>query len=175
MVKEGEEWKLVMRQDLVEDILSAGATPTATATPEPTVAQTDQYETQEDLYDCDDFSTQAEAQAVLAADPSDPHGLDEDGDGSACEELAANDQYDDRDTSPSLDRDRSSRPDRDRTQRPGRTPEPEPRQDSAPERGGRDYNCGDFSTQAEAQAYLLPGDPHRLDEDEDGKACDSLP
>jgi hypothetical protein len=36
---------------------------------------------------CDDFATQAEAQAVLAADPSDPNGLDRDGDGQACENL----------------------------------------------------------------------------------------
>jgi hypothetical protein len=35
---------------------------------------------------CGDFATQAEAQAVLAADPSDPNGLDGDDDGQACEE-----------------------------------------------------------------------------------------
>jgi LPXTG-motif cell wall-anchored protein len=37
--------------------------------------------------DCADFSTQAEAQAQLGAD--DPHGLDADSDGVACEELPA--------------------------------------------------------------------------------------
>lgn len=36
---------------------------------------------------CSDFATQEEAQAVLDADPSDPHGLDGDGDGIACESL----------------------------------------------------------------------------------------
>ncbi|MBA2276768.1 MAG: excalibur calcium-binding domain-containing protein [Chloroflexia bacterium] len=36
---------------------------------------------------CDDFSSQGEAQAVLAADPSDPNGLDGDSDGIACESL----------------------------------------------------------------------------------------
>lgn len=40
----------------------------------------------EDL-DCGDFDTQEEAQEVLDADPSDPHGLDGDGDGVACEHL----------------------------------------------------------------------------------------
>ncbi len=35
--------------------------------------------------DCSDFATQADAQAALIADPSDPHGLDTDDDGSACE------------------------------------------------------------------------------------------
>lgn len=38
----------------------------------------------EDL-DCDDFATQAEAQAVFDQDPSDPNNLDADNDGQACE------------------------------------------------------------------------------------------
>lgn len=40
-----------------------------------------------------------------------------------------------------------------------------------------DCNCSDFSTQAQAQRVLLayPGDPHRLDRDKDGIACESLP
>lgn len=38
-----------------------------------------------------------------------------------------------------------------------------------------DYDCGDFSTQEEAQSFLLPGDPHNLDGDGDGIACESLP
>src|SRR5262249_27385690 len=38
-----------------------------------------------------------------------------------------------------------------------------------------DYDCSDFSTQAEAQQYLLPGDPYNLDGDNDGVACESLP
>ena len=37
--------------------------------------------------DCPDFATQAEAQAVLDADPSDPERLDADNDGVACEDL----------------------------------------------------------------------------------------
>ena len=51
---------------------------------------------QEDLYDCADFATQEEAQAVYDQDPSDPYGLDgpigetSDGEpGVACEELAS--------------------------------------------------------------------------------------
>jgi hypothetical protein len=35
--------------------------------------------------DCDDFASQAAAQAHLEADPSDPDGLDADDDGVACE------------------------------------------------------------------------------------------
>lgn len=40
---------------------------------------------QDDL-NCDDFSSQKEAQAELDADPSDPHGLDADNDEEACED-----------------------------------------------------------------------------------------
>ncbi len=39
----------------------------------------------QDLYDCGDFATQEEAQQQLL--PGDPYGLDEDGDGIACETL----------------------------------------------------------------------------------------
>lgn len=40
-----------------------------------------------------------------------------------------------------------------------------------------DCDCGDFNTQAEAQAVLdaEPGDRHRLDGDDDGVACERLP
>ena len=43
-----------------------------------------------------------------------------------------------------------------------------------------DKNCGDFSTQTEAQACFIAAggparDPHRLDGDNDGIACESLP
>ncbi len=41
-----------------------------------------------------------------------------------------------------------------------------------------DCDCGDFATHAEAQSFyemFLPGDPHRLDGDNDGQACESLP
>jgi hypothetical protein len=36
------------------------------------------------------------------------------------------------------------------------------------------YDCSDFTTPAEAQAQLLPGDPYGLDADNDGTACDEL-
>lgn len=40
-----------------------------------------------------------------------------------------------------------------------------------------DLDCTDFKYQEEAQAVLdaTPGDPNNLDEDHDGKACESLP
>ncbi len=41
-----------------------------------------------------------------------------------------------------------------------------------------DKDCADFATQAEAQAFFVaagPGDPHRLDAEGDGLACESNP
>jgi hypothetical protein len=52
-------------------------------------------------------------------------------------------------------------------------PEPQPAP-SAPAIPGGDVDCSDFSSSLEAQDYLLRGDPHRLDADGDGQACDSL-
>jgi micrococcal nuclease len=43
---------------------------------------------------------------------------------------------------------------------------------------GGDKDCGDFSTHAQAQAFFEAagaGDPHRLDRDGDGLACETLP
>ncbi len=37
------------------------------------------------------------------------------------------------------------------------------------------FDCGNFTTEEEAQTQLLPGDPYGLDADNDGQACDSLP
>jgi len=46
----------------------------------------------------------------------------------------------------------------------------------SPSAGDRD--CGDFSTQAQAQTFFENagyGDPHDLDRDGDGVACETLP
>lgn len=52
------------------------------------------------------------------------------------------------------------------------TTSPESTGSAAPD---RDYDCTDFETQEEAQLYLAPGDPYRLDEDNNGLACETLP
>jgi hypothetical protein len=51
-------------------------------------------------------------------------------------------------------------------------PEPPPLQPSTP---AIDYDCSDFAFRENAQPYLLPGNPHGLDADGDGVACDDLP
>lgn len=55
-------------------------------------------------------------------------------------------------------------------------PEPK-RTENLPECTSSDCNCSDFSTQAEAQEVLdaIAGDPHKLDGDRNGVACESLP
>jgi hypothetical protein len=69
------------------------AQPTARPTPAAPVAapglrpgfNPQSYIGQGDRYNCGDFQSQAEAQAVLRADPRDPNRLDADRDGIACE------------------------------------------------------------------------------------------
>jgi hypothetical protein len=43
-------------------------------------------------------------------------------------------------------------------------------------RSGNAYNCGDFTNYAAAKAYFdaIPGDPSKLDSDNDGIPCESL-
>jgi len=55
--------------------------------PAPSGFDPSRYLGQGDRYNCGDFATQAQAQAVLNADPSDPNRLDGDNDGIACESL----------------------------------------------------------------------------------------
>lgn len=95
---------------------------------------------------CGDFDSQAEAQAVLDKDPSDPHGLDRDNDGEACEDSFGSGGDDD-------DGD-----------------------GSGGNKTARDLDCKDFDSQAAAQAELAsnPRDPHNLDADDDGQACESF-
>ena len=104
--------------------------------------------------DCGDFATHEQAQAffLAAGGPErDPHRLDGDNDGIACESLP---------DEPS-----------------GSTPySPTLLYDP----NGPDRNCSAFATQAQAQAFFLAAggpehDPHRLDGDHDGIACESLP
>jgi hypothetical protein len=105
MVEVDGEWKLVMRDDLVFDIIAVigpDETPEPEATePEKTAPERTQppstvLETTEQTeatvssapardYECDDFESQEEAQLYLA--PGDPYELDEDGNGVACEIL----------------------------------------------------------------------------------------
>ena len=100
---------------------------------------------------CSDFASQAEAQAAFdAAGTGDPHGLDLDLDGVACE-------------TPFL-----TPPDEGSGVPAVASPAP---------LDGRAVNCVDFAFQEDAQIVYdrIPGDPYNLDPSGDGYACASLP
>ena len=153
--------------------------PAPTRTPDPSPTPGASGEPQEEFQDrdCGDFDTWQEAQDFFLAEggpESDPHKLDGDGDGSACQSL------------PGAPR-ASSEP----TPSPSPTaPAPSPAPDDVRdgpalpdliyEPRDADRNCGDFSSWWDAQNYYLAAggpheDPHRLDSNDDGIACESLP
>src|SRR5215211_3859253 len=133
---------------------------------------------QADDFDCEDFSTQEEAQAVLDEDPADPNNLDPNRDGIACALL------------PSAD---------DQAPDPGDAAVPEQQADAgnqnqeerrAARRAARQQNnegtpaaeetaavtCADFDTAEDAQA-AFDADPEAfadLDPDGNGIACEEL-
>ena len=130
---------------------------TPTLTPHPTPAET-KDETEEPDRNCSDFDTWSEAQAFYKSEggpDSDPHGLDRNNDGIACESLPGSPEQ----------------------PPPTPTPAPQPAQDEPEE---PDRNCSDFDTWQEAQDFYEAAggpdsDPHRLDGNSDGIACESLP
>jgi hypothetical protein len=121
----------------------------------------------QDLYQCSSFLSQSNAQRVLRYDPSDPNQLDtEDGslDGVACSTYTYVSYPYDRDMMP------VTRP----TATATRTPTAAAFNPNDYIHQGDHYGCGDFASQAQAQAVLraAPSDPNRLDANpRDGLAC----
>lgn len=130
------------------------------------------YITHGDAYSCLEFADQADAQAVLRADPSDPNHLDSNHDGVACPALAPP-----KDTTPVQAVVTGFRCDR-YSPRSARCPQPWRRFDPADSVQSQvdEYDCSDYASQADAQAVLRyePEDPNRLDSDHDGIACPQL-
>jgi hypothetical protein len=112
---------------------------------------------------CSDFASQAEAQLEYDADPSDPHGLDVDRDGIACETPIV-EPIVRRDTADA----RATRQAERAARREAITPVPAIEDD---------IDCEDFEFQEDAQVLydLIVGDPHNLDPSGDGFACSLLP
>ncbi len=65
----------------------------------------------------------------------------------------------------------------DRQQKSDRDSRQKSKLDNLPACVSTDCNCSDFRTQKQAQRVLeaFSGDPHRLDGDKDGVACERLP
>jgi hypothetical protein len=121
---------------------------------------------------CAELASQADAQAVLRADPTDPNGLDTNRDGIACPELA-----EPRDTTPVAGVLQTFRcgPSDSRSARCPQASRPfDPEQILLSQ--SDEFDCKYFASQADAQAVLRfqPQDPDNLDGDRDGIACPSL-
>ncbi|MGY4388176.1 hypothetical protein ACVWXB_001475 [Streptomyces sp. TE12347] len=144
-------------------------TPRTALCPNNKVFDAKEHTTHGNAFECINFARQADAQAVLRADPSDPNHLD-DGGGVACRGLP-----EPRDTEPVPRPVRCGPADT----RSALCPQPERAFDARYFlRYGNDaYDCPDFASQADAQAVLrfAPADPNRLDGDGDGIACSDLP
>ena len=67
-----------------EFVAGSTASPTADSSSDPSADPSASSAADGDL-NCDDFASQAEAQAQLETDPGDPNDLDEDNNGIACE------------------------------------------------------------------------------------------
>ncbi|MFB6635469.1 hypothetical protein ACFCWY_36815 [Streptomyces sp. NPDC056362] len=146
-------------------------TPRSALCPNNEVFVAKEYATHGNAFECDNFASQADAQAVLRANPRDPNRLD-DGGGVACRGLP-----EPRDTRPVPVTEKAACG-------PGATrsalcPQPKRAFDARWFlRFGNDaYDCSDLASQADAQAVLRfePGDPNRLDDDGNGVACPDLP
>jgi hypothetical protein len=146
-----------------------GDTPRSDACPHNATFSPADYVHHGDAYQCSEFASQADAQAVLRANPSDPNHLNEDGSGLACtyrpgpkdlRVVAAAVKPCGRDDI-----------------RSARCPQPKRRFDPHYylRHGTDDYDCNAFASQADAQAVLRtqPQDPNKLDSG-NGIACPGL-
>lgn len=115
-----------------------------------------------DRFDCADFTSRARPQRILDRFPSDPHGLDANGDGVACEEFFPAETSGDVAPEP-----------------PAAAAEEdvESGDDTAGQRAVDDRDCVEFAFQEDAQVVLDQDrrDPYNLDPSGDGVACSSLP
>ena len=147
---------------LVAVVLGGGALVTALAAP---AAAAD--------LDCEDFASQAAAQAHLRADPSDPDGLDGNDDGLACQSLPA--PFDFEPVGPvSDDTGGVTSSGSASVSTSGSASGTSSSSSASSSSGPNDQDCGDFGSQAAAQAHLDAdrSDPDNLDADNDGQACE---
>ena len=158
--------------------VSPSLVPTPTPTPTPTPEHTPEPAPEEPFEDrdCGDFSEWQDAQDFFLAEggpDEDPHGLDRDGDGVACQSLPGSPRNERELPTPSPSPSPTAAPEAQLTEEPPAHP------DLLFDPSGPDRDCGDFPSWWEAQNFYLaaggPGqDPHSLDHNGDGIACQSL-
>lgn len=156
-------------------------TPTAATTAPETTDSTSDTSVADDL-DCEDFTTQEEAQATLDADPGDPNNLDPNLDGIACALLPSAEDANiafaqDADPATTTDEDRAARRaarQAAENQEAGQDASQDVSQEPASDQNA--LVCTDFATQAEAQAAFDddPAGQAALDPDGNGIACEEL-
>jgi hypothetical protein len=128
--------------------------------------------------DCSDFASLELAQAELARDASDPHDLDVNNNRTACETVAGGLAEDGTavpgSTTPTTTTTATSTATASTVASTTSTTASAASSTTATA-SARDLNCSDFATQADAQAELLrnSSDPHDLDRDNDGMACEA--
>ncbi len=151
---------------------SALAAPSLPTSSDPSLAQ------EESDFDCEDFETQEEAQAVLDEDPADPNNLDPNGDGIACALLPS---ASDLDPTPrdgaevEAEQDTGNGNQTREERRAARQAERQENQDGE-QQEEVPVTCADFATQEDAQA-AFDADPATLadlDADGNGIACEEL-
>jgi hypothetical protein len=131
-----------------------------------------------DDLDCEDFSTQEEAQAVLDEDSGDPNNLDPNRDGIACALLPSTE-----DSSVAFAQDADDATAAETDDRAARKAARQAQREQDAGSGTQDaedsaaLTCNDFFTQEEAQAAFDddPDGQAALDQDGDGIACGDLP
>lgn len=126
-----------------------------------------------DGYDCVELASQADAQAVLRLDPTDPNHFDTQRNGIACPELPGP-----KDLKPVLASAKLFKCYK-TSRRSARCPQPSRKfyvQDYL-RYGADEHDCDEFASQADAQKVLRfePDDPNKLDTDGNGIACPDLP
>src|SRR5918993_2639394 len=135
------------------------------------------YAQQADDFDCEDFETQEEAQAVLDEDDADPHNLDPNRDGIACALLpsSADQEAAAADAAAEQDADTGNQtPEERRAAR--RAARQQNEEGQATEEATPTVTCADFETAEDAQA-AFDEDPEglaNLDADGNGIACEEL-
>ena len=166
-------------QTSVAGVAVASAQPAAFDDPRGWVVR---FAQQADDFDCEDFETQEEAQAVLDEDAADPHNLDPNLDGIACALLPSSDDQeaaaaDDAAAAQEADAGNQTQEERRAARRAARQQNEEGQATEEPtEEEPAEVTCASFETAEDAQA-AYDADPEGLallDPDGNGIACEEL-